>query len=70
MAVVEEANCAYKKPENAPWTHPSHVNRFRHERLSIRSGRHGRVGTHYRLRRVISGTRSGAGVMDGVRRSE
>jgi hypothetical protein len=28
-----------QKPENASWTHPSHVNRFPHEGLSIRGGR-------------------------------
>jgi hypothetical protein len=37
-----------------------HVTRFRRG-LAIPSGRHRSVGTHYRFR-VISGTRSGAGV--------
>jgi hypothetical protein len=49
----------YKKTGNAPWTHPSHANRFRRG-LAIRSGWHRVVGTHYRFR-VISGSRSGAG---------
>jgi hypothetical protein len=26
-----QGECAYKKPKNALWTHPSHVNRIRHE---------------------------------------
>jgi hypothetical protein len=28
-----------KNPQNASWMHPSHVNPFRHEGLSIRGGR-------------------------------
>jgi hypothetical protein len=53
--------CAYKKTRRRAVDASGTCQSVPSRGLSIRCGRHRSVGTHYRLRRVISGTRSGAG---------